>query len=224
MEYVNSSSPFASVVKYGKETFVSIRQLSGGNENIQQQGIIVTLKQFSLLMYHLKAIETSLVNGRNESTKKETNEFISTLIGDPSSSSSSSSSSSNVDYSRTKLNTLTEVNMNDQMNNTELTSYEEMEAAINYIPNNKDVINSGGTEAKLPTQRKRIDKIIPEHEAKLPKQRKQAMLFTPIRTVREELMQIYCELFEEQFPNMIMKKCSGVTLIVANAMNTMYVS
>ena len=200
MEYVNSGSPFVSVVEYGKETFVSIRQLSGGNENIQQQGIIVSLKQFSLLMYHLKAIETSLVNERNESMKKETNEFISTLIGD---------SSSNVDYSRTKLNTLTEVNMNDQMDNTELTSYEEMEAAINYIPNNKEVINSGGTEAKLPTQRKRIDKTISEHEAKLPKQRKQAMVFTPIRTVREELMQIYCELFEEQFSNMITKKCSG---------------
>ena len=192
MEYVNSGSPFVSVVEYGKETFVSIRQLSGGNENIQQQGIIVTLKQFSLLMYHLKAIGT--------------NEFISTLIGN---SSSSSSSSSNVDYSRTKLNTLTEVNMNDQMNNTELTSYEEMEAAINYIPNNEDVINSGGTEAKLPTQRKRMDKTIPEYEAKLPKQRKRSMLFTPIRTVREELIQIYCELFEEQFPSMITKKCSG---------------
>ena len=55
MEYVNSGSPFVSVVEFGKETFVSIRQLSGGNENIQQQGIIVTLKQFSFVDVSFKS-------------------------------------------------------------------------------------------------------------------------------------------------------------------------
>ena len=130
-EHVNSSTPFVSVVEYGKETFVNIRQLCGENENIQQQGVIVSLKQFSLLMYHLKAIETSLVEGKKENVKKETNELISTLIDG---SASSSSISSNIDYSKTSTSMLTNVNMNDLTNNTELKNYEEMEAAINYIP------------------------------------------------------------------------------------------
>ena len=206
MEHVNSGTPFVSVVEYGKETFVNIRQLCGENENIQQQGVVVSLKQFSLLMYHLKAIEASLVEGKKENVKKETNEFISTLMDG---SASSSSIISDIDYSKTSTSMLTNVNVNDLTNKTEFKSYGEMGAAINNIPNVEAVVDSECNETNLPMQRKRVDNATTEYEAKLPKQRKRPMMITPIKTVREELMQIYCEMFEEQFPNMIMKKCSG---------------
>ena len=45
MKYVNAGSTFVSVVEYGKETFVNIRQLCGGNEDIEQQGIIINVSQ-----------------------------------------------------------------------------------------------------------------------------------------------------------------------------------
>ena len=164
------------------------------------------MKQFSSLMYHLKAIETSLVEGRKENVKKETNELISTLIDG---STSSSSISSNNGCSKTNTSVLTDVNMNDLTNKNGLKCYEEIEAAIKYIPNVEDTVVSGCNETNLSMQCKRVDNTIPNYEAKLPKQRKRAMKFIPVKTVREELMQIYCEMFEEQFPDMIMKKCSG---------------
>ena len=50
MECVNDGTPFVSVVEYGRETFVNIRQICGGSENVKQQGVLLTMKQFSLLM------------------------------------------------------------------------------------------------------------------------------------------------------------------------------
>ena len=202
MECVNDGTPFVSVVEYGKETFVNIRQICGGSENVMQQGVLLTMKQFSLLMYHLKAIETSLVEVRKESVKKDANEFLSTLF-------SNSTCSDNVDYSRTDKTILTNVDMYDQSDNAK--RCEEMEAATNHIP---DVIenNNGGYEVKLTSQCDQKDSTTYMLEPKLPTQRKRAIKFPTIKTVREELMQIYCELFQDQFSDMIVKKCMGCFL------------
>ena len=48
MECVNAGSPFVSVVEYGKETIVNIRQLCGENKSVKQQRVTVTMKEGSL--------------------------------------------------------------------------------------------------------------------------------------------------------------------------------
>ena len=196
MESFNAGTPFVSVVEYGDKTFVNIRQLYGGYENIEQQGILVSMKQFSMLMYHLRAIETSLVEGGNGCVPKETNKLISTLLID---------STCNNEYNEVDTTIIPNTYVYDQI------STNETESATRYIPDVSDN-NAVDSEAKLPTQRKRTNNAKTETEPKLPKQCKRGVKFLSTKTVREELMHIYCRLFEEQFTDMIMKKCSGCFL------------
>jgi hypothetical protein len=122
-----------------------------------------------MLMYHLRAIETSLVEIGKGCVRKETNKLISTLLND---------STCNNEYNEADTAILPNTYVYDQI------STNKTESASRYMP---DVSDNNGVdnEAKLPTQSKRANNAKTETEPKLPKQCKSGVKFLSAKTVRK---------------------------------------